>query len=65
MSEPQPIQTAPREESSPLLLYCPEQGGWHTGVWFYGKWLAYIDTSIVLEPTHWTYPPTAPPGADM
>ena len=40
---PRPISTAPQEDDRPLLLFCPEQGGWHTGVWFRGKWLAYID----------------------
>jgi hypothetical protein len=49
---PQPISTAPEEDDKPILLFCPEQGGWHTGVWFRGKWLAYIDMSVVLRPSH-------------
>jgi hypothetical protein len=57
---PQPISTAPHEEDAPLLLFCPEQGGWHTGVWFLGKWLAYIDTSVVLQPSHWLPIPPEP-----
>jgi hypothetical protein len=36
---PQPIETAPREEDRRLLLWCPEQGGWHTGEWCDGRWL--------------------------
>jgi hypothetical protein len=61
---PQPISTAPQEEDWPLLLFCPDQGGWHTGVWFWGKWLAYIDTSTVLEPSHWLPVPPDPPGVE-
>jgi hypothetical protein len=61
---PQPISTAPQEEDRPLLLFCPEQGGWHTGIWFLGKWLAYIDTSVVLSPSHWLPVPPEPPGVE-
>ena len=53
MISPQEISTTPQREDTPLLLFCPEQGGWHTGVWFRGVWLAYIDTSTRLQPTHW------------
>lgn len=60
---PQPISTAPQEDDKPLLLFCPHQGGWHTGVWFRGKWLAYVDTSVVLEPSHWLSVPADPPDA--
>jgi hypothetical protein len=31
----------------------PEQGRWHSGICLFGKWLAYIDDSIILHPTHW------------
>jgi hypothetical protein len=41
-----------------VQLYCPEQGGWHTGVWFEGKWRAHIDPDWHLLPTHWA--PTLP-----
>jgi hypothetical protein len=58
------MSTAPQEDDRPLLLFCPEQGGWHTGVWFLGKWLAYIDTSVVLLPTHWLPVPSDPPAAE-
>lgn len=27
-ADAQPVETAPREEEEPLLLYCPEHGGW-------------------------------------
>ena len=57
---PRPISTAPQQEDHPLLLFCPEQGGWHTGVWFLGKWLAYIDTSVILAPTYWALVPVDP-----
>jgi hypothetical protein len=46
-----------------LLLFCPGQGGWHSGIWFYGKWLAYIDDSIILHPTHWMTAPRDPDEA--
>jgi hypothetical protein len=55
---PKPISTTPQEDDKPLPLFCPDQDGWHTGVWSRGKWLAYIDTSVVLEPSHWL---SAPP----
>jgi hypothetical protein len=32
--EPQPIHTAPQDRGRTLLLYCPDQGGWHSGEWF-------------------------------
>ena len=57
---PEPIGTAPTIDNPPLLLFCPEQGGWHSGIWFYGKWLAYIDDSIILHPTHWMHAPFDP-----
>jgi hypothetical protein len=36
------IETAPHgpAEERPFLLWCPEQGGWQTGVWFKGQWIA-------------------------
>ena len=37
----------------PLLLYCPDEGGWHTGVWFAGVWRLHAELERVLEPTHW------------
>ncbi len=61
---PQRVSAAPQEDDQPLLLFCPDQGGWHTGVWFRGKWLAYIDTSVVLEPSHWLPVPADPPDTE-
>ena len=56
---PEAIATAPREPQPSLLLFCPEQGGWHVGEWWAveepGKWIAAISTDIELEPTHWAY----------
>lgn len=63
IAHPQDIANAPQREDGPLLLFCPEQGGWHTGVWFRGVWLAYIDTSTRLNPTHWL--PMLPEPADL
>ena len=60
MHAPQPIETAPREEERTLLLYCPEQGGWHTGQWWERAWRDAASLSEVLAPTHWTDPPPAP-----
>jgi hypothetical protein len=37
---PFPIEGAPPMDDLVLLLFCPEQGGWHTGVRFEGRWLA-------------------------
>ena len=36
-----------------LLLFCPEQGGWQTGLFFEGRWLDFATTTVELEPTHW------------
>ena len=63
---PEPIETAPPSiDGPPLLLFCPEQGGWHSGLWFYGKWLAYIDSSTILHPTHWMMAPVDPDEVDL
>jgi hypothetical protein len=34
------IESAPRPDQDPvpLLLYCPEEGCWYTGVWWDGAW---------------------------
>ena len=55
-----PIETAPREPERTLLLWCPEQGGWHTGEWFDGRWLSSADLTTVLEPFYWTSEPEEP-----
>jgi hypothetical protein len=48
----QRITTAPREPERTLLLFCPEQGGWHTGEWWEGNWVSSAEIELVLEPTH-------------
>jgi hypothetical protein len=63
--QPQPIETAPHEPGMPLQLYCPDQGGWHYGIWQAAtipRWAAAIDASKVLQPTHWR--PGEPPAVD-
>ena len=45
---PFPIGGAPPIDDLVLLLFCPEQGGWHTGVRFEGRWLAHVSTEIEL-----------------
>lgn len=65
---PRPIYTAPlavspHEDPIPLLLYCPEQSGWHTAMWlrsgFYdGRWVSQgwrlaADLRVELRPTAW------------
>jgi hypothetical protein len=60
---PQPISTAPREHEASLLLFCPEQGGWHVGQWWgvdRARWVAVVDDAIELEPTHWMPAPADP-----
>ena len=52
---PYAIETAARadHERVPLLLYCPSEGCWHTGVWWQGAWRLTGDVERVLYPTHW------------
>jgi hypothetical protein len=65
---PRPIHTAPMavgpdEQPEPVFLYCPEEGGWRTGVWFRsgysdGEWCrqgwhSATDYSVELRPTQW------------
>ena len=33
-----------------FLLFCPEQGGWQTGVHFEGRWRDFATLTKVLEP---------------
>ncbi len=72
---PRPIQSAPMEtglDESPIkvLVYCPDEGGWHVGVWLRAGhrdgvwmrqgWRAAIDHNIELRPTHWLPYPEEP-----
>jgi hypothetical protein len=57
-----PITTAPRDLERTLLLYCPEQGGWHPGEWFEGRWLDSVTLTEELEPSHWIDVPPEPGG---
>ena len=38
---PHPIDTMPADiaEEELALLYCPEQGGWHTAAFFERRWV--------------------------
>jgi hypothetical protein len=57
-----PIKTAPSlpDAEVQLLLWCPGQGGWHTGVWFEDRWLNSIELDLELRPTHWMPAPPPP-----
>ena len=52
---PYPIESAPRpgQDPEPLLLYCPDEGCWYTGVWSEGEWRLQGHKERVLHPTHW------------
>ena len=60
LPKPQEIETAPKDASSTLLVYCPDAGGWHTAEWFGVKWLDSATLSHELNPTHWTTVPGSP-----
>ena len=57
---PQPMDTAQHDSDMPLLLFCPNQGGWQIGVWLEGRWLDYASFSVTLDPTHWMPIPPDP-----
>jgi hypothetical protein len=57
---PQDIETAPKDAATTLLVYCPNEGGWHTAEWWGVKWLDAATLSHELEPTHWTTVPGNP-----
>lgn len=46
---------APKPDRS-YLLYCPELGGWHVGLWCTlidpGRWVLAFDTMVELYPSH-------------
>ena len=47
------IDAAPREEGEPLMLFCPEQGGWHSGTWWMGRWVDLLTLREELHPSHY------------
>jgi len=56
-----PIQDAPTDDPErTYLLFCPEQGGWQTGVYFEGRWRDFSTLTKELEPTHFTDVPPDP-----
>ena len=59
---PHPIDTMPADlaEEDLALLYCPEQGGWHTAVFFERRWVDFATMTLELEPTHWLPLPPDP-----
>ncbi len=72
---PRPIQSAPMamgldEAPIKILVYCPDEGGWHVGVWLRAGhhggvwmrqgWRAAIDHNIELRLTHWLPYPEEP-----
>ncbi len=70
-----PIATGPHEEPIPVFLYCPEEGGWRTGVWLragysHGVWCRQGwrlagNHSVELRPTKWLpYPFARPPKSN-
>src|SRR4051812_35846578 len=57
----QGIREAPTDDPErTLLLFCPEQGGWQTGVFFEGRWVDFATLSETLEPTHFCHGPRDP-----
>ena len=35
------------------MLFCPEQGGWHSGTWFQGRWLDFLTLQEELFPSYY------------
>ena len=65
-----PMAVGPQEEPVPVLLYCPEDGGWRIGVWLRGRysdgvwcrqgWRLAANHAVELRPTKWlphSFPP--------
>ena len=53
------IAKAPRKEDEPLFLFCPEEG-WHTGVWFEGRWVDALTLEEELYYAQRTTPRCSP-----
>jgi hypothetical protein len=47
-------------EEDLALLFCPEQVGWHTAVFFERRWVDLATMTLELEPTHWLPIPPDP-----
>ena len=70
MTDWQPIETAPKDETT-VLLYCPESwdtngvrvGWWNGGAWYAEEWSSNPLTDFYGKPTHW-HPLPPPPGKD-
>src|SRR4051794_37629628 len=59
--QPRPSSAAPTDDPErTLLLFCPEQGGWQTGVFLEGRWLDFATLTVELEPAHFTDGPPDP-----
>jgi hypothetical protein len=62
---PHPIDTMPTAdlaEEALAFLYCPEQGGWHTAVFFEQRWVDVATMTLELEPTHVASSPQRSPS---
>lgn len=60
-ADAQPIAEAPMAGvEHPYLLYCPEEGGWHVGVFFEERWVDLATLTVELKPTHWMPVPPEP-----
>jgi hypothetical protein len=59
-----PISWAPRIEGSnePLLLHCPNQGSWQTGIWQSGTWVDYGTRTLELHPDLYMEIPLSTPA---
>jgi hypothetical protein len=64
------MATGLNENPVKILVYCPDEGGWHSGVWlraayyegvwFRQGWRAATDHDLELRPTHWLPYPDKP-----
>ncbi len=58
-----PMAVGPDEKPEPVFLYCPEEGGWRTGVWLRSGssdggwhrqgWYLASNYMVELRPTQW------------
>lgn len=57
---PSSMASAPKSAGRTILLYCREQGGWHTGKWFKRAWFDSATLTKKLTPSHWREAPGEP-----